>query len=489
MSFIPHDSVIYRMLVDIRDWRAKESDWRRAREWLEELYGYDKYGGNCHMVPNHGVIALALAYGGDDFQRALTIVNTCGWDTDCNSGNVGCLMGIRLGLPGIDGSPVDWRGPVADRMYLPTADGGRSVTDAAQETYRICRTGRALMGQSSSLPGAYPTERFHFELPGSLQGFQAEGEGVRLENVPKHSAMGQRSLAIRLPGGAEPARAFTATFIPPEALKMPGYGLIASPTLYPGQTLHASLSADCDARVSLFVRAYGAGDALVLHHSQPVTLRGGVITTLGWELQGLDGGSPIAQVGVQAECGQAGTLHLDYLTWSGAPDTVFKPPPHDGTLWQRAWIKGCSDAGFGWGWAMRACQDAGTGLLMQGEREWSNYTVRATVTPHLARAAGIAACAQGMQRYYALLLCDDGQVRLVKQLDGRQTLADAAFDWRVDGAYTLSLTTRGDHLAAAIDGRPLFEVRDTHHPLLSGAVALAIEEGRLDCDEVAVSPA
>ena len=42
------------------------------------------------------------------------IVNTCGWDTDCNSGNVGCLLGIKNGLAGLDAGP-DWRGPVADR--------------------------------------------------------------------------------------------------------------------------------------------------------------------------------------------------------------------------------------------------------------------------------------------------------------------------------------------------------------------------------------
>src|SRR5256885_8650621 len=46
--------------------------------------------------------------------KSLMIVNTCGWDTDCNSGNVGCLLGIRNGLEGIYSGP-DRRGPVADR--------------------------------------------------------------------------------------------------------------------------------------------------------------------------------------------------------------------------------------------------------------------------------------------------------------------------------------------------------------------------------------
>ena len=79
------------------------------------------------------------------------IVNTCGWDTDCNSGNVGCIMGIKNGLAGIDQGP-DWRGPVADRLYLPTADGGRCITDAVIETYHIVNTARALNGLEPIAP-------------------------------------------------------------------------------------------------------------------------------------------------------------------------------------------------------------------------------------------------------------------------------------------------------------------------------------------------
>ena len=98
------------------------------------------------MIPNHGLIIHALLHGDGDFQQSLMIVNTCGWDTDCNSGNVGCILGIRNGLAGIDAGP-DWRGPIADRIYLPTADGGRCITDAVRETYRIVNIGRALVGE------------------------------------------------------------------------------------------------------------------------------------------------------------------------------------------------------------------------------------------------------------------------------------------------------------------------------------------------------
>ncbi len=36
-------------------------------------------------VPNHALIIHALLHGDDDFRKSLIIVNTSGWDTDCNS--------------------------------------------------------------------------------------------------------------------------------------------------------------------------------------------------------------------------------------------------------------------------------------------------------------------------------------------------------------------------------------------------------------------
>ena len=44
VALIPKDSIIYRMIADIREWRERESDWRKARELLAAEYGYDKYG-------------------------------------------------------------------------------------------------------------------------------------------------------------------------------------------------------------------------------------------------------------------------------------------------------------------------------------------------------------------------------------------------------------------------------------------------------------
>jgi ADP-ribosylglycohydrolase len=486
LSVIPCDCLIAQLIHDVRRWRQEDGDWHKTRARIEAKYGYDKYGGNCHMIPNHAVIILALAYGGDDFQRALMIGNTSGWDTDCNSGNIGCLMGIKLGLRGIDASPVDWRGPVADRLYLPTADGGRCISDAVQEARRIAAMGIALANpQQAGIYNSSP--RFNFQFPGAVQGFHVEGAGARIENVADGDG---RSLAIHYTTSAQ---AGTPTFLPTDAMKMPGYGLIASPTLYPGQTVRAEVTGTADAQVALFVRCYGAGDELQCVQSEPVALRAGETMTLAWTPQ-VDGGSPIAEVGVSVQGRRAGTLRLRTLDWQGAPRVTLTRPAHDGSMWQRAWVKGCDDLTFGGSGNFRMCQDDGTGLLSQGEREWANYTVRATIIPHLAKAAGIATCVQGLKRYVALLLCDDQKVRLVKTLTwapgeetGVKVLAEADYPWQLDGAYELALTTRGAQFSAEVNGQPLFDVHDADHPLRSGAVALVISEGRLDCDSVTVT--
>lgn len=497
LSFIPKDSVIHRMIEDIREWHAREPDWRRTREALEAHYGYDRYPGNCHVVPNHGLIVLGLLYGGGDFRESLKVVNTSGWDTDCNSGNLGCLLGIRNGLGGLDQGP-DWRGPVADRLYLSSADGGRAITDALAEAYRIVNIGRALAGLEPVAPkdGA----RFHFELPGAVQGFRAEagveaGDTVTIENVLGHSRRGRRSLAIHhrlAPGSA--ARAGTPTFIPRDAIDLPGYPLLASPTLYPGQTVRAGVSAGAEdlqtTTCGLYAHAYGAGDTLAIVHGPHVELAPGARHEFEWRVGGT-GGAPIAEVGVEIRgrgAGPGGTVYLDYLTWDGEPSVTFTRPPHGGQMWQRAWVNGVDRFETGWPESFRLIQNEGTGLLIQGTREWTDYRVSAALTIHLASAAGIAARVQGMRRYYALLLGRDGRARLVKALDGETVLAETDFPWGFGQTHGLMLEVRGPRLRAWIDAQPIFDLSDDDRPLSGGGVALVCKEGCVGCEAVTVRP-
>ena len=494
-SFIPKDSTIYRLINDLREWHDELPDWHTAREQVVEYYGYDKFPGNCHMVPNHALIIMSLLYGDDDFQKSLMIVNTSGWDTDCNSGNVGCLLGIKNGLAAIDGSGPDWRGPVADRLYVSAADGGRAITDAVRETIEVVNIGRALQGQPPVAPknGA----RFHFDLPGSVQGFMAEDGGLTLENVAGHSTAGAYSLALKFPAQAA-ARAATAVFIPPDALNMLGYELHASPSLYPGQTVRAAVSADSGnsgpVTVQLYIEVYELEEKTHIVLGPEQTLAPGASAELIWKI-GDQGGFPIVKVGLQlVNAASAGTVYLDWLTSDGSPDVTFSYPqgqqmwPNRRPAWVRAWINGADYFDPWWAGVLQVVQNEGRGLAIQGTREWQDYTVTASVMVYLAKAAGIGARVQGMRRYYGLMLHNDGKARLVKALDGEKTLAEIDFTLEQDHAYDLRLEVRGTRLRGWIDGQQVFDVEDADRPLEGGAIALICEEGRMGAQAVSVKP-
>lgn len=497
LSLIPRDSLVARLVADLCEWRERDGDWRRTRNRIAATYGYDNYGGNCHVIPNHALIHLALLYGDDDLQKSLMIVNTSGWDTDCNSGNVGCFLGIKNGLAGLDAG-ADWRGPIADRVFLPTADGGRCITDAAAEALHVANIGRALASQSPIAPkhGA----RFHFELSGSVQGFVPEGgpeseNTLKLENVEGHSRAGTRSLALHYqklaPGRV--ARAATATFIPPGTPAMPVYDLLGSPTLHSGQTVQASLSTDGanDRPVScgLYLRIYGSNDEIVRLRGPNVVLRPGMDRLLTWAVPNTNG-APIAEIGIeiQGSRGACGSVYLDYLTWHGTPSVTFTRPQYDGEMWRRAWVPAVDLFETHWQEPLRIIQNRGTGLLMQGSREWNDYMVSVDITPHLAQAAGLAARVQGLRRYYALLLYADGMLRLVKALDGERVLAEQPLDWHLGQTYQLRLEAVGRRLRAWVDDTLCFDVHDSDRVLEGGAIALVCTEGRVSSTAVVVAP-
>ena len=512
VSLIPADSTTFRMIEQVRGWHAGEPDWHQTLAKIDSHYPREQYPGNCHIVPNHARIILALLYGDDDFQQSMMVVNTSGFDTDCNSGNVGCIMGVKLGLAGLDAGP-DWRGPVADRLYLPTADAGNGISDALSESYKLVNIGRGMRGMAALNPkhGA----RYHFSLPGSAQGFEAESEpetkhAVSIENVANDK--GGRALALhyRKLAKGRLARAATLTFIPCKEISdyfdKRGYRLLASPTLYPGQVARARLLADAgnaDAvRLRLYARHYDEDDALQIIGSDSVELSPGAEAELSWRIPDT-GNQPIACIGVEiaGQQGSSGTISLDWLTWDGAPDMQLNRPHISAAgaekrkrpqFWKKAWIYALdsSERFDGWDYwpqAYRLIQNEGRGLLMQGARDWRDYHFAATAMPRVCQAGGIAVRVQGLRRYYALLL-DHESARIVRVLDGETTLAQCQRGWSVEQEYALSLKVEGNQLSAFVDGELILAAHDPDHALDGGGIALIAQTGLIYFDEVSVSP-
>jgi ADP-ribosylglycohydrolase len=504
LSQIPSNSLIYRLVQDLREWREMDNDWRKTRQRIVSEYGYKKYVGGCHVVPNHALIHLGLLYGDGDFRKSLGICVTSGWDTDCNAGNLGCLLGIRNGLAAFDG-PVDWRGPVADRLFLPTADGGNCITDAVRETFAIVHAAHALKKTAFQLPKG--GRRFHFDLPGAMQGFRSDESpgcaAAEIMNVAEFSRAGTRCLKIvyqdLLPDQC--SRTATATYILPEDLNMDGYELIASPTLYPGQVVEAQVIGEAKnlapVKVALFLSYYNADD-LPVHITAPAQLLiAGETRRLEWKVPNIQGG-PIFQIGleirtVEDAVSNSGSIYLDYLDWTGAPDVVFARPtgrtlPDFPMLYRRAWANAVDHWDHWWQQPFRIIKNRGRGLISIGTREWKDYAASARVTSVKFHAGGIAVRVQGLERYYGLLLVEENKVQLVKALDGEQVLAERDFEWEIWKPYQMRLEARGNHLRAWINDKLIIQVEDLKEPLTGGGIALVVDRGHLAAPDIRVEP-
>jgi ADP-ribosylglycohydrolase len=516
LGLIPRESLVARVLEDVRDWSASDGDWRVTRERIEERYGYHRYGGNVHVIPNHALIHLGLNYADGSLTRGLAIVTTPGWDTDCNAGNLGALLGLQLGLEGFDTAtaldsaaapttePRDWRGPIADRIWLPTAEGSRGITDAVRESLEIVSVAREVRGEQPFAPkdGA----RFSFVFPGSVQGFEAPHDvpGLVVHNV-ESSVFGARVLAIDVPERAAedaaegvaspPLRVSTDTFVRPSAREKFGtYELLASPTLHPGQDVSATVArvgGEGVVTASIVLGVYGPDDEL--HYLSGPDVELGIIPSTLRMRAPETGGQPIASVGLQLSGGGSGRVELDRLDWTGTPEVTWTRPVEGGRMWRHAWIDGVTHFDTTWpDDAIRVIQDVGTGLLMTGG-PWRDLTVESELTPQLAAEVGLAVRVAGLRRYHALVLTHEGggaagEARLVRREHAEETvLARIPLEWQTGRAYALTLTESGGVLSGTVDGAVIGPVRlATDAPL--GGIAIIVTEGRVGTTRVHVSP-
>jgi ADP-ribosylglycohydrolase len=484
---IPAGSLIASVIAQVREWCARDVDWLVTRRRIADAYPARLYPGNVHVVPNHAVIMLGLLHGAGDLRRSLSIATTAGWDTDCNAGNVGCILATATGLSVFDDAP-DLRLPINDRLYLPTADGGRAITDAVIETGALVRTARALKEVVPWVPkdGA----RFHFDLPGATQGFTIAPESAAaLSNVPSSDGCGGNRVLridIQAPG---PVEVTTPTFLRPEETVDLGYGMLASPTLYAGQMLRASarLVGGNEGSARFTVHSYDEDDALVTTRGPVETLHPEAFRELRWRCAPLTDG-PVADVGLELDAPTGSAVEIGFVTWDGAPEVELRPSRGSGKMWRAAWVNGVDQLHGRWPTPWTLSQNRGTGLFIQGTREWTDYRAIASIQTQIATRFGIAARVQGMRRYYALVVCDDGRVRLIRAHDGSdRELGSAEVPWTSHRPWDLEIQVDGSRISGWVDGVPVAEAVDDA-PLEGGAVAIVVTEGTISVDRVRITP-
>lgn len=469
---IPADSEYARVINAMIDYHASHpGDWHAGYAYLRANFGYDRYPGHVHIIPNAGVIALAMLYGGGDFSRTIQIANMAGWDTDCNVGNVGAVMGVALGLDGI--APA-WREPINDLLITSGLTGARNIWTIPQCADLFVKIGRALQGQDTP-----PRPRYHFQYPGSTNNFiLAHGEFGRPIHQTQRVFQGEPCLqtSIRKLHTRGEIRIGTRTYYLPSELSSNYYGATFSPLIYGGQTARAVVCIPADTpptiRAALYVRTQ---DSRILQ-ADAVDLVPGQWQTLSFTIPPLVN-TRIDEVGVTlrklGDLWETGAFYLKSLDWDGAPDwrtTFANDRAMSGGISQWTRVRGY------WRIEDGAYHGSGVGLCESytGDPNWTDYTLRVQLTPVLGDQHGALVRVGGARRSYAVCL-DSGQtIGLYRNTSKPERITSAPFAWAHGRTYTLTITAKGSTLHAEItDGEQTQRLEWTDDdPLLRGQIGL-----------------
>jgi ADP-ribosylglycohydrolase len=483
VGFIPKNSLIAQVHRDVRQWAREDGDWHATYDRIAEKWGYTKYGGNCHVIPNHALMVMAWSYAPDDFRMAQAIVNTAGWDTDCNAANVGTVMGVKVGLDKINAS-YDFQSRFADRIILPTAEGTRSITDCSTEALHLARVGRKLMGQAEcSAPKGGAVH--HFALPGARHGYDVEptafGNAGPAE-VDHDAEPGALRITFHDLDPKLPVRVSTPILSEPTSGH--GYSVMGTPRLYPGMSVALCAEARAVRRAStarLFVRHFAKEGTTEMRYGVPVDLREGQVLSATLTVGDLSGW-PVKDLGIEiaGDAGSSGTLLVDRVTFGG-PFSFHLPDllPFTAKWVPIGWVADVDT--FGWPLSdepevlQHLGKNHGRGMVVTGTTDWLDYRFSGRVATHLADRAGLVARYQGLTRYIELAM-ETGRLVLTARFDERRTvLGERPFARQLDQLYDLGLELRGSEVVATLGGEEVLRGKDDR--LGRGGAGYFVERG------------
>jgi ADP-ribosylglycohydrolase len=465
---------VYR---DVRSWSREDGDWEKTFGRIKSAYGYDKYGGGCHVVPNHAVMVMAWCYAPDDFYRSQVIVNSAGWDTDCNAANVGCLMGVKLGLSAINRT-YEFQKPFADTVYVPSADGTYGVSDVLEQSLRIADSGRKMAGwpaRDLTKAGSW----HHWSLPGSLHGYSVVSADSGQCSLRNEDAGLTLEFSFPVDGAAD-----IRTPVMPSEGSAVGYGLMSSPRIYSGQTITVRgsavglkggpvrLNAVIRYRIpapeaSRYAQKYadlgiteGYSPVLVLEHDGEFRFEFVIPDTAGFPVE--DFGFRIASDGTAG-----GRLRFESVGIGAGWDVRIEPEKL-AVIRNESWnaelpgfvstmhfIQRHSNIPEWHGKSLTFGTDSGDGVLVTGNLLWKDYEVSADMSLVLADAAGLVLRYQGLERWLAVFQTRE-DILFVERRYGEKILRRVPSAVGLNEVFRLSAVCRGRDLTVRKDGRELF---------------------------------
>lgn len=475
---IPSES-LYAKVVEavIAHHKAHPDDWESCLAMLHRDWGYDKYGGVCHIIPNAGVCVLAMLYGAGNFNRTVEIATMCSWDTDCNAGNVGTVLGV---LTGLDGIAPHYRTPINDGVVLSGISGYLNILDLPTYAKELARTGYALAGEAvpQELEETEGELHFDFELPGSTHNFRTSDPFfLTLKHSTAQAAQGTGSLEIlvdRMVRGNR-ARVYYKPFYTRADFSDERYKPVFSPQVYSGQTMEMQLYFDQWAGWdSIFVSPYfrTVSDQKIHTHGF-IKIKPGQWQTISCTIEDTQG-DMIDEIGIVVEgdtpttVKTLGKLYLDEFRVFGKADysiDLAKQKKELATVTPFAVNHGAWEIENG-RLGLMCCEES---LAYTGNYYAKDIRVQAEVELENGDFPVLLLRARGAKQSY-MAGFQGGNVCIWRQDFGLEELARAPFPVEYGRAYQLTFQAVGDTLSVDVDGANVLQVQDS--TFTSGMVGL-----------------
>lgn len=463
--------------------RASPADFRECLEFVKANYGYDRYPGMVHIIPNAAIVVLSLLYGGGDFSKSVTTAVMCGWDTDCNAGNVGTIMGVSAGLGGIDSM---WREPINDVLIGSSVMGSCNIVDVPTLAGQFAAMGRRIAGEGGeqaqgALLFARPGLRFNFELPGSTHGFRVSNSNkCRIENTDEVGATGRRSLKVLLSGieQGEADRVFHKPFYRRSDFDDERYQPSFSPQVVPGHTVRTRVMLDSMTDADVYVCCYARDTATGQFASSPPSrIPFGSWTELDWRIPSAFR-SAVDELGLELVCPDGpmcAILYIDEFEVTGKADYTIDFG-NESNEWDC--VTQFTFNGGRWtcepGTGEMCGISAGRSESFTGPNSMKDVIYEATITPEYGLSHNVNFRVQGSMRSYAVGLDGHDCVTLFKNDGEYRAIATTDFSWEHGKPYRFRVEAVGGTIRASINGKPALVWHDREQPYLHGCVGFSM---------------
>lgn len=484
LSVIPKDCEYSRVTRDIMNFYKKHPEnWREAFQYVFENYGYDKYPGNCHIMPNSAVIVLALLYGEGDFEKTIKICNLCGWDTDCNVGNVGCILGVKCGLKGIRDY---WRESINDVFVSSTLIGDINITDIPLFSAYVARLGYIIAGEE--VPEEINNldakgEIYSFKLPGSTHGFKCYEGNVTLKNTSGLSYKGEGALGVEI-NNEKVARVYRKSYYRVEDFDDDRYLPDFSPLVYPGYILNAKVMTETkDVAVKIFIKE---GNSKTYIYGNETLLKENEWKNLRFKIPELSGAC-IEEMGILITSKESinGRVYIDNFNYEVFPDYTLDFSKERMENWtvthntpaQLTYLKGI--------WSLEEGYLRGSGYdnceSYTGSRKWSNYELECEVKPIEGKNHNVNFRVWGAMRCYAAGLADR-KIVLYKNEEGKyKELISSPLSWKQGDSYKIGVKALNNKITIYLEGNEVISYEDVEKPYLKGQVGFSNLNGGCTC--------